>query len=85
MSGLRKNSIPGSDATLRTIAALLARLSKHLALLGCFMILGSASGREAFAQLTIFFTIMIAALLHGTGRYLQHRLLRGPSILRHDR
>ena len=76
MSGLRQNPISGSDAPLCATAAFFRKLSKHLALIGCLMILGIASGREVVGQVTIFLTIVMAALLHGAGCYLQQRAVR---------
>jgi hypothetical protein len=78
MSALRNDPIAGGDAPRRATAAFLGKLSKHLALIGCLMVVGAASGREPISQLAIFLTIVIAALLHGTGCYLRQRMPRPP-------
>ena len=85
MSGLRKVPVSGSDALVHATAAFLRKLSKHVALIGCLMIVGAASGRETIGQLTIFFTVVIAALLHGTGCYLQERVLKTRPQPRYER
>jgi len=56
------------------LAAFLLKLAKHLALLVCFMIIGAASGRFFFSELTIFFMAVIAAVLHSAGRSIEPRL-----------
>jgi hypothetical protein len=56
------------------IAAFLIKLAKHMALLACFMIVGSATGRAMISQLGIFFLIAAAALVHSLGRSLERRL-----------
>ena len=56
------------------LAAFLLKLAKHLALLVCFMIIGTASGRFAPTELTIFFMALAAAVLHSTGRSLEPRI-----------
>jgi hypothetical protein len=71
MSGRRHAPLPGADARLRATAVFLRKLARHLALIGCLMILAAAGARETIGQLTIFCTIVIAALLHGLGCYLQ--------------
>jgi hypothetical protein len=87
MSNLWNDPIGGSDAPLGATAAFLCKLAKHLALIGCLMIVGVPSGRETIGQLTVFFTIVLAALLHGIGRHFQQRRLRRRrlSLLRHER
>lgn len=55
-------------------AAFLIKLAKHLALLGCLMIVGAASGRFAPSEVAILLTIVAAAFLHSAGRALELRL-----------
>jgi hypothetical protein len=50
------------------IAAFLIKLAKHLALLVCLAIVGQASGRAAFGQLTILLLAIGAALIHCLGQ-----------------
>lgn len=52
------------------VSVLLAKVSKHLALLGCLMVLGKASGRLAIGELTIFLLIAFASAAHLCGRAL---------------
>ena len=54
-------------------AAFLAKLAKHLALLACLMIVSQAAGRPVLGQLGIFFTVVLAALVHSAGRTVQCR------------
>jgi hypothetical protein len=56
------------------LAAFLLKLAKHLALIGCFMIIGRASGRFAPSEIGIFLTVGAAAVLHSIGRVLESRL-----------
>ena len=53
---------------------LLPKLAKHLALLAGLMIVGHAAGRPALGQLSIFITVVVAALLHSAGCALRRRL-----------
>ena len=55
------------------VAAFLIKLAKHLALLVCLAIVGQASGRAAFGQLTIALLALAAALIHGLGQTLKRR------------
>ncbi len=52
------------------ISALLAKVSKHMALLGCLMILGKASGRLEIGEVSIFVLIASASVMHLCGRLL---------------
>ena len=54
-------------------AAFLTKLAKHLALLVCLAIVGQATGRAAFGQLTILLLAVAAALIHGLGQNLKRR------------
>jgi hypothetical protein len=51
----------------------LIKLAKHMALLGCLMIAGTATGRTAVSRLTIFLLIVGAVLAHLWGRVLERR------------
>ena len=55
------------------LPAFLAKLAKHLALLGCLAILGQASGRVALGQRSILLLVVVAALIHRLGQTLQRR------------
>lgn len=54
-------------------AAFLTKLAKHLALLVCLAIVGQATGRAAFGQLTILLLVVAAVLMHGLGQSLKRR------------
>ena len=56
-------------------SAVFLKLSKHLGLLVCVLILGRASGRFAVSPATIFGFTAAAALAHMTGRALQFRFV----------
>ena len=56
------------------IAAFLQKFAKHLALIACFMIVGSAGDRFAVSEFGIFLTGVAAAALHSIGRILEDRL-----------
>ncbi len=58
------------------ISALLAKISKHLALLACLMIVGKASGRFASGEFTVFLVIALASAAHLCGRALAPRSSR---------
>jgi hypothetical protein len=66
------------------IPAFLIKLSRHLALIACLMIIGGATGRAAESQLGIFFLVLAAAVLHSIGRGLQHRSRSAPPLPRFD-
>ena len=55
------------------VAAILTKFAKHLALLVCLAIVGQATGRAAFGQLTILLLTVAAALIHGLGQSLKRR------------
>jgi hypothetical protein len=57
-------------------AAFLIKFAKHLALLVCLAIVGQASGRAAFGQLTTALLALAAALIHGLGQTLRRRSCR---------
>jgi hypothetical protein len=57
-------------------SAVFLKLSKHLGLLVCFLILGRASGRFAISPAAIFGFAAAAALAHMTARGLQFRFVR---------
>jgi hypothetical protein len=61
------------------IAAFLIKLSKHMALLACFLIVGTATGRATTSQLGIFFLIVTAVVIYSVGRSLERRL---PALIR---
>jgi hypothetical protein len=61
------------------IAAFLIKLSKHMALLACFLIVGTATGRATISQLGIFFLIVTAAVIYSIGRSLERR---SPALIR---
>ena len=56
-------------------SAVFLKLSKHLGLLVCVLVLGQASGRFAVSPAVIFGFTAAAALAHMTGRALQFRLV----------
>lgn len=56
------------------VSVLLKKVSKHLALLVCLLILGQATGRYQVGQIVIFGLTLASALLHSLGRLLQDRL-----------
>ena len=51
----------------------LTRIAKHLALLACFMIIGTATGRPVLGQVGIFIVVVLAALIHSAGCAVQSR------------
>lgn len=70
---------------VRPIAAtFLLKLSKHLALLVSFLIVGLASRSQETSELAIFLLAVVAALLHLTGRAL-HSLAWRAYVLRHSK
>jgi hypothetical protein len=60
-------------------SAFVKRLSKHIAVLVCLLILGGALTRERYSQLSIFGLAVISAMLNLSGRALR------PSLGGHDR
>jgi hypothetical protein len=54
-------------------AAFLIKLAKHLALLVCLAIVGQATGRAPFGQLTILLLAVVAALIHCLGQSVKWR------------
>lgn len=86
MLGRREKHVGKSSGTsARVICVVLHRLAKHLALIACLMIVSSSTGRAAVGQFTVFLIVTIAALLHGTGCFLQRRVFRPPRPARFDR
>ncbi len=51
----------------------LIKLSKHLALLVCLLIVGQGAGRYDLSQISLLGLAIASALLHLTGRALHHR------------
>jgi hypothetical protein len=71
-------SIRGSNSRsklpiLSISAAFLTKLAKHLAVIACLLIVGSATGRFAGGPLGIFFLVVLAAVAHAIGRALGRR------------
>jgi len=59
-------------------ALFLTKLSKHLVLLACLMIVGRAAGQPLLTPVGIFLLIVVAAALHYAGRSLERRLIYRP-------
>jgi hypothetical protein len=55
------------------VAAFLIKLAKHMALLACLIIAGSATGRATVSQLSVFLLVAAAAALFALGRSLERR------------
>ena len=55
------------------IASFLIKLAKHMALIACLMIAGSATGRATISQLAIFLLTVTAAGLYSIGHSLRRR------------
>lgn len=55
------------------MAAFLIKLAKHMAVLGCLMIVGTANGRTMLGSFSIFLFIVGATLAHRVGRVLERR------------
>jgi hypothetical protein len=55
------------------IGPFLIKLAKHLALLSCLMIAGTATGRVSLGSLGLFALIVAATLAHLFGRALERR------------
>ena len=55
------------------VAPILAKLSKHLALLALVLIIGGAAGKSAPAQVGILILVVFAVMLHSIARTLQRR------------
>ncbi|MGH7817262.1 MAG: hypothetical protein ACREOR_07725 [Candidatus Binatia bacterium] len=77
---LSKSGLPPDFPTLRhhrpaslVTAAWLAKLTKHLAILACFTIVGHATGRFEASQVAILLIVSSAALFHSVGRQLERR------------
>lgn len=64
----------GRLVSASVVAPLLTKVAKHMALLACFMIVGSATGRATINELGIFSLIAAAALVYSVGRSLEGRL-----------
>ena len=63
------------DVSTSVLATFLTKLAKHLALIGCFMIIGISTGRMAASSFALFLTIVSAAVIRSVARTLEHRLL----------
>ena len=61
------------DPSTLVIAAFLTKLAKHLALIACLMIAGSATGRAAISQFAIFFLVAGAAVAYSIGQSITRR------------
>jgi hypothetical protein len=84
MSGAERTHARQSLAPA-VVAAFLIKLAKHMALLACLIIAGSATGRATVSQLSVFLLIAAAAALFALGRSLERgspqparTRLRGP-------
>ncbi len=64
----------GSSPKAMLFAVFLGKVSKHLALLACIMILGHGSGQFSIGQVGIFTVVIFSALAHTAGRRIQTRL-----------
>lgn len=64
-------------------AVLLLRLAKHLALLACLGIVGAVNGHLAVGQFTIFFLVVIAAIVRTAGHALALSKRRDARLGRH--
>lgn len=78
--GKIKPGLPAQNYTARrnrpahtVFAAFLTKLAKHLALIACLMIAGSATGRAAIGQLAIFFLVAGAAVAYSIGQSIARR------------
>lgn len=70
-------------ARASVIAPLFTKVAKHLAVLACLMIVGTATGRTALGSFAIFLMIIAATLAHLFGRAVEKRraaLLRLPKF-----
>lgn len=59
--------------SMSVIAAFLTKLAKHLALIACLTIAGSATGRVAISQLAIFCLVAGAAVIYSIGENMKRR------------
>jgi len=76
-----RDSTVSDDAPPRRTTAqalFLTKLSKHLVLLACLMIVGRATGQHLLTPVGIFLLIVVAAALHCAGRSLERRLIYRP-------
>jgi hypothetical protein len=64
------------------IAAFLAKFAKHLAVLSCFMIVGTATGRTVPSRFGIFLMVVAAVLAHIVGHALERRAAASIRLLR---
>lgn len=55
------------------VASFLIKLAKHMALIACLMIAGSATGRAAISQLAIFCLVAGAAVIYSIGQSMKRR------------
>lgn len=60
------------------LSALLSKISKHLALLACLIIVGKAAGRFTIGEPGIFLLTIFATMAHLCGRALSPPLPAGP-------
>lgn len=64
----------GAGPSAYAIALFLIKVAKHMALLACFLIGGSATGRATIGQMEILLLVIIAAIIHSLGRCLERRV-----------
>jgi hypothetical protein len=62
-----------TPSSVFVIASFLIKLAKHLALIACLMIAGSATGRAAISQIAIFCLVAGAAVIYSIGQSMQRR------------
>jgi hypothetical protein len=55
------------------VASFLIKLAKHMALIACLMIAGSATGRATIGQLAIFSLVAGAAVIYSIGQSIKRR------------
>lgn len=70
-----KSLSPAKNSSVVASAAgpFLKKLGKHLAVLGCLMIAGTATGRASIGSFGILLTVLAASLAHLFGRGLERR------------
>lgn len=62
-----------SPVSASVLAAFLIKLAKHMAVLSCLLIVGTATGKTVLDQFGIFLMVVAAALAHIVGRALERR------------
>jgi uncharacterized membrane protein len=60
--------------SLSTLAGILTKLAKHVALIACLMILGKASARSDLGEVAIFLIVLASVALHSCAKAIQRRL-----------